>query len=162
MPSTAQRSELAALMDWLHEERARIHYPRDDIRVETVHQIRSVADVKARVLRRHGWTVDCSQMDEALLRAVGLHLPFTDGATGSFLDNLPHYHDAREAYIGALAVFGPGSGHHMGMVRHRDVIHGNPVLFSHGQESDPRYISLLSEAAFQPAPWTMLSIAHLT
>lgn len=160
--SEHQRNELAALMDWCFAERARIHYPPGDVRRTTVAGIGSVEDLKAAVMQSGGWSVDCSQMCYALLGAVGLKPPNQDGATGSMLaDLLPHYTDARKAFVGALAVFGPGSGHHVAMVRHRDVVHGNPVVFSHGQESDPRMISLLTEAAHQPAPVTLLSIAHL-
>lgn len=159
--TSAQRDQLAQLMDWCLAHRDRIHYPHGDIRVERVSDIHSVAQIKERVMRRQGWTVDCSQTDEAFLRAVGCHLPFTDGYTGSFLEHLPHYSDARAAYVGALVVFGPGTGHHMMMIRHRDTVHGNPIGFSQGQESDPRMISLLTEAAFQPHPYTMLSVAHL-
>jgi hypothetical protein len=161
MTSPAQRIQLAQLMDWLHEHRDRVHYPHGDIRTETVSDIHSVEQVHARVLRRAGWTVDCSQTVIALLLAVGLKVPDPNGYTGTLLADLPHYQDARAAYIGALAVYGPGSGHHVTMTRHRDTVHGNPVQFSQGQESDPRFISLLTEAQFQPHPVTMLSIAHL-
>ena len=159
--TTAQRRDLLVMMDFLVAHRGQVHYPYQDKRTETVAAIKSVADVHARVVRVGGWNIDCSQMDEALLRAVGAHLPFRNGYTGSFLDALPHYHDGRGALVGALVVFGPGTGHHMAMVHTPDAKHGNPLLFSHGQESDPRLIYLAQEAAYQPAPYTFLSIAHL-
>lgn len=163
--TSGQRDQLAALMDWCLTHRDRIHYPpvihHQIIRQRTVHDLTSAAKLKAAVLAHGGLIVDCSQMCSALLNAVGAPLHFIDGATGSMLDELPHYTDPRAAYIGALAVFGQYPGHHVGMVRHRDTHHGNPVLFSQGQESDPRMISLLTEAAFQPHPYTMLSVAHL-
>ena len=161
MTTPAQRTELSVLMDWLHEHRAQVHYPHGDIRVETVADIHSAAQVQERVLRRQGWTVDCSQTVIALLLAVGLKVPHPDGYTGTLLQDLPHYHDARGAMVGALAVYGPGTGHHVTMTRHPDSVHGNPVQFSQGSEQDPSYRALLSEAAFQPAPVTMLSIAGL-
>ncbi len=159
--TAAQRVELKALMDYCLAHRGAIHYPPNDIRSERVGSIKSWTDIHARIMRPGGWEIDCSQMDEALLRAVGAKLPFRDGFTGSFLDHLPHYTDGRAAYVGAVVVFGPGSGHHMAMVYERDPKHGNPLLFSHGQESDPRLIRLATEQAFQPHPATFCSVAKL-
>jgi hypothetical protein len=165
MTTTAQRDTLCELMDYLYEYRDRVHYPPivhgQIIRQQTVHEITSPAALRARVMSSAGAVWDCSQTVYALMGAAGLHRTHPDGATGTLLEDLRGYSDARAAYPGALAVFGPGSGHHVVMVRHRDTIHGNPVVFSMGQESDPRYLSLLTEAAGQPAPIRMLSIAHL-
>lgn len=163
MPVTAyQRRELLALMDYCIAHRGQIHYPPNDVRREKVWTIKSWLDIHERVLRPGGWTIDCSQMAEALHRAAGIRLPFRDGATGSYLDHcLPHYFDGREAFVGAPVVFGGGSGHHMGLVHTRDTQNGNPLLFSHGQESDPRLIYLSQEQAWQPHPATFCSIAHL-
>lgn len=146
-------------MDYCVAHRGSIHYPPGDIRRETVASIRSWVDVHHRIARPGGWTVDCSQMAEALLRAVGAHLPFSNGFTGSFLEHCRHYSDGRAAYIGAAVVFGPGTGHHMGLVYERDTKHGNPLLFSHGREDDPRLIHVASEAAVQPHPVTYCSVA---
>jgi hypothetical protein len=160
--TTAQRRELLALMDYCIAHRGNIHYPPGDVRRERVATIRSWVDIHERVMRPGGWTVDCSQMAEALHRAVGLHLPFRDGFTGSYLEHLaPHYTDGRAAYVGAPVVFGPGTGHHMALVHTRDTKHGNPLLFSHGQEADPRLIYLSQEQAYQPYPHTFCSIAKL-
>lgn len=168
MATTAQRNAACELMDWLHEHREQVHYPPivngRIIRQENVAWIRSVADVKRRVLSAKGWTVDCSQSVTAIILAVGCRNPNganIDGYTGTLLAHLPHYRQAKEAYPMALAVFGGGTGHHVVMVRHTDLVHGNPVVWSQGQESDPRYLSLSQEAAGQPAPVTMLSVAHL-
>jgi hypothetical protein len=160
--SASQRRELLALMDFCLAHRGSIHYPPGDVRRERVATISSWVDIHARVMRPGGWTVDCSQMAEALHRAVGLRLPFRDGFTGSYLEHLaPHYTDGRAAYVGAPVVFGPGTGHHMALVHTRDTKHGNPLLFSHGQEADPRLIYLSQEQAFQPYPHTFCSIAKL-
>jgi hypothetical protein len=162
MATAAQRRELLALMDFCIAHRGNIHYPPGDVRRERVATIRSWVDIHERVMRPGGWTVDCSQMAEALHRAVGLHLPFRDGFTGSYLEHLaPHYTDGRAAYVGAPVVFGPGTGHHMALVHTRDTKHGNPLLFSHGQEADPRLIYLSQEQAYQPYPHTFCSIAKL-
>jgi hypothetical protein len=161
MATAAQRRELLALMDYCIAHRGQIHYPPGDRRTEKVATIRSWVDVHARILRPGGWDIDCSQMDEALLRAVGCGLPFRDGFTGSFLEHLPHYFDGRHANVGGLVVFGPGTGHHMAMVHTPDPKHGNPLLMSHGQEADPRLIYLSQEQAGQPHPATFCSIAKL-
>lgn len=157
--TAAQRRELLALMDYCLAHRGQVHYPPHDVRSEKVGTITSWVDIHHRIARPGGWEIDCSQMCEALLRAVGCHLPFRDGYTGSFLEHLPHYTDGRAAYVGAVVVFGPGTGHHMAMVHTRDPKHGNPLLFSHGQESDPRLIYLATEQAFQPHPATFCSVA---
>lgn len=163
--TTAQRDELAALMDWSVAHAALVHYPPiiggRIIRTQSVGHIRTVAAYKAQVLSRAGAVWDCSQNIYALLLAVGCHVRFPEGATGSLLAELPHYSDPRAAYIGAPCVYGPGSGHHVTMTRHRDTRDGNPLQYSQGKPADPRFVPLLSEAAFQPAPHTMLSIAHL-
>lgn len=161
MATAAQRRELLALMDYCVAHRGQIHYPYGDRRIEKVGTIRSWVDIHERINRPGGWTVDCSQISEALHRAVGLHLPFRDGYTGTYLELEPHYFDGRGAYVGAPVVFGPGTGHHMALVHTRDTTHGNPLLFSHGQESDPRLIYLSQEQAGQPHPHTFCSIAHL-
>lgn len=162
MATQAQRRELLALMDYCLAHRGQIHYPAGDVRTETVSSIRSWVDIHERIARPHGWTVDCSQFCEALHRAVGLKLPFRDGTTESYLELVkPQYTDGRSAYVGAPVVFGTGRGHHMALVHTRDTEHGNPLLCSHGQESDPRLIYLAQEQAGQPWPHTFCSIAKL-
>lgn len=161
MVTEAQRRTMLALMDFLIAHRGQVHYPPNDVRREKVATIAHPADIHDRVLRSGGWTVDCSQISEAIHRAAGLKLPFRDGYTGSYLDNLPHYSDGRGAYIGGPVVFGPGEGHHMALVHTRDPKHGNPLLFSHGQEADPRLIFCAQEAAYQPHPVRFVSIAKL-
>jgi hypothetical protein len=148
-------------MDYCVAHRGQIHYPPNDVRTEKVGTIKSWVDIHARVTSPHGWTIDCSQFCEALLRAVGCRLPFRDGYTGSFLEYLPHYTDGRAAYPGAVVVFGPGTGHHMAMVHTRDATHGNPLLCSQGSEPDPRLIHLANEAAGQPSGIRFCSVAKL-
>lgn len=164
-----QRNELSLLMDWLHGRRAQVHYPpilhgviERTVRVSEL-GVHSIADVMRLVERPGGLTVDCSQMLIVLLEAVGLHVSDIDGATSTLLTDprLRHFGDARLSLPGGIMVYGAGGGHHATMTRFRDHVQGNPVQFSQGQESDPRYINLLTEAANQPAPVTCLSIAAL-
>jgi hypothetical protein len=164
MATPAQRRELAALMDYMIAHRGKVHYPPGDRRTETIHGIHTLGVLHARIERTQGLTIDCSQAVTLLCLVAGLDNPNggnTDGYTGTLLAHLPHYRDARHANVGALVVFGPGTGHHVAMVRRPDPKHGNPLLFSHGQEADPRLIPLGLSAAYQPAPVTLLSIAGL-
>jgi len=74
------------------------------------------------------------------------------------LHHLPHYSDPSKAKVGALVVFGPGSGDHVCMVRHPGP---DPVLFSHGSERGPIWIKLTDEQRYQRKSTTFLSIATL-
>lgn len=169
MATTAQRNQLCELMDWLYENRANVHYPPivngNIIRQVQVSElgIHSASDIHRLVLSSHGLTVDCSQMVICLLEAVGLKVAQLNGATSTLLQDprMAHYGDPKFAYPGAVAIYGAGGGHHATMTRHRDQVHGNPMQFSQGQESDPRFIPILLEAKGQPAPITMLSISRL-
>lgn len=163
--TAAQRQKLCDLMDWAYSERHRISYPPGDRRTTTVHEIVSVADFKAAVLAgRAEW--DCSQMGLALWGAVFGGVRSQDGATGSMLampDYLPQYHDPRKAYNGAGVVLGPGTGEHFCMVRHRDAVHGDPTVFSHGGNGvyAARFVPLSVEVESHEPPTTLLSIVRL-
>jgi hypothetical protein len=161
MMTEARRNELAALMDWLHEHGAQLNYPPQDHRTESVADIRSVAELKARVLRGALW--DCSQTVYALLLAIGCPVRYPWGSTATLLVEpaMPHYSDPRAAYIGGLVIYGEGGGHHVTMTRHRDAVHGNPVQFGNGSNIGPTYASLHTVAAGQPYGVRLLSIAHL-
>ena len=161
--TAAQRQKLCDLMDWTYAHRHLCSYPPGDRRVTTVEAIVSVADFKAAVLAgRAEW--DCSQMCYALLGAIFGGVEHQDGATGSMLaDFTTHYSDPRKSYTGALAVLGPDPGDHVCMVRHRDSVHGDPTVFSHGGNGvfAARFVPLSVEQAAHKPPTTMLSIAHL-
>jgi hypothetical protein len=157
----AQRDELHVLMDYCVAHRGQIHYPPGDRRTETVLHIRSIADIHARIMSPHGWQVDCSQFVVALLLAAGCKVPHPDGYTGTLLADLPHYTNGKVAKVGALVVYGPGTGHHVTMTHTPDKKGGNPLQCSQGQEADPCLIFMAQEAAYQPSPHTFLSIAAL-
>src|SRR5205807_987286 len=66
------------------------------------------------------------------------------GYTGTLLDGpCPHYFEPGRAKVGALVVFGPGTGEHAAMVLEPDP--RNPLLFSHGGERGPLAIRLHDE-----------------
>lgn len=162
MTTGAQRQKLCDLMDWAFSERHRISYPLNDKRVTTVADIKSVADFKAFVLAGRAM-IDCTQMTYALLGAVFGGVKNQYGYTGTQLADFPHYSDPRKAYPGALTVLGPGTGEHGMIVRHRDAVHGDPLMFSHGGNGvyAARFVPLSIEAQSHQPPTTMLSIAHL-
>jgi hypothetical protein len=153
MATPAQRSRLVALMDALIAERAEIHYAQ--IRpMRTIHLTRPA----------YPMTMDCSEAVTCLCKWAGLKDPNGlhyngSGYTGTMLDHLPHYHNPANANAGALVVFGPGTGEHVGMVLEPD--HRNPLLFSHGSEAGPVAIRLHDEAQYHAPPVTFLSIAAL-
>jgi hypothetical protein len=165
MATQAQRDELAVLMDWLVAHREHVHYPPVIggviKRQESVADITSVRELQLRVLRTRGWTVDCSQSVIGLLLAVGCEVPQPDGYTGTLLDDLPGFTDARASRTGGLVVYGPGTGHHVTMTRHADPHYGNPAQWSQGSEPDPHVVSMLTEAAWQPHGIRLLSITGL-
>lgn len=111
-------------------------------------------------------TMDCSESVTALCKWAGLQDPNGNrydgtGYTGTLLAHLPHYHEPRHAYTGAIVVFGPGTGDHAAMVLDPDHENGNPTLFSHGSEAGPVRVPLAREAAAHRPPTTFLSIAGL-
>lgn len=158
MTTHAQRAHLAKLMDALVFYNRRVHYAQ-------VRPMKStgIRHLRAALLRPGGLTMDCSECVTFLCRLAGLRDPNGShynglGYTGTLLANLPHYESVTAAETGALVVFGPGSGHHVCMVRHAG---SDPVLFSHGSEADPRYFRL---SAMLPAfhnVYRLLSIAEL-
>lgn len=163
MASTLQRQHLAALMDYLHGERDRVHYP-PVVNGQIERTCRASSITTERELRRQvaagTLTLDCSQTVEVLCRVVGLRWPraLIDGYTGTLLQGLRHYTDPTHALIGALVVFGPGTGDHVGMVRKRG---GDPEIFGNGSEIGPTIEPLTAVAARHRKPVTFLSIAGL-
>lgn len=152
---------LARLMDYTYRERAKIHYaqvrPMRTRRIHSLHLLQQALQSPA------GITSDCSESVTMLCRIAGLDDPNGfgydgHGFTGTLLHHLPRYARASDAKVGALVVFGPGSGDHVCMVRH---VGANPLLWSHGQERGPIFISLREESRFQRPPVTFLSIAKL-
>jgi len=159
--TASQRSQLAGIMDWLVREKARVHYRQ--VRPMQTRAIHSLHLLQQTLYDANGVTMDCSEAVTMLCHIVGLSDPNGfgydgHGFTGTLLQNLPHYTDARKAKIGALVVFGPGSGDHVCMVRRPGA---DPTLFSHGSERGPIYIKLSAEKAYQRKPTTFLSIAKL-
>lgn len=167
MATEAQRQHLHALCGLLYARRAQLDYPPHDWRGAADARTFALTEQQAtHVLAAGGrLSADCSEMVTELLHWVGCADPNGlgyryAGYTGTMLSHLPHYTDARQAFVGALAVFGPGTGHHVAMVYTPDPVGGNPVVASHGRPGFD-LVRLHDMAARQPSPVTMLSIAHL-
>lgn len=166
MATQAQRIHILHLLDFLYAHRSQLDYPHNDVR--TVRDASSwlLTEQQAEHLLEIGgrMQMDCSQTCAWVLKSVGCWHWASPGYTGSHLDTLPVYHDARGADVGALAVFGPGTGHHEAIVHTPDHEHGNPLMFSHGRPGAD-LVRLKDEAAGQASEGypgvRMLSIAHL-
>jgi hypothetical protein len=148
-------------MDLLVRETARVHYRQ--IRPMRTRPIHSLHMLQQTLYDANGVTMDCSESVTMLCHIVGLADPNGfdydgTGFTGTLLHHLPHYSDPAMAGVGALVVFGPGSGDHVCMVRRPGA---NPTLFSHGSERGPIWITLNDEKRYQRPPTTFLSIAKL-
>lgn len=159
-----QREHLGRLMDLLVAHRDKIHYRQ--LRPMATHKI--VHELMLRtILATSGLSMDCSESVTLLCRLAGLHDPNGldyngTGYTGTLLRHLgarayPPSH-ASAAGIGALVVFGGGTGEHVGMVRHPGP---DPELFSHGGEAGPFYIRLTEEERYHSGPTRFLPITSL-
>ena len=82
--------------------------------------------------------------------------------TGTWIEWLGKhaYTDPRQAELAVPVIFGPGTGHHMGVVYRPDPVKGNPLIAGHGRPGFD--IAPLSQvAAFQPPGIRFLSIAGI-
>lgn len=160
MATDAQRAHLHALMGWTVEHEPLIHYAQ----VRPMRTVRFREQELATLFDAgHSIAMDCSEGVTLLCRLAGLADPNGrgyDGAgfTGTMLDTLPHYTKPSSANVGALVVFGPGSGDHVCMV---DTPGADPLLWSHGSEGGPRLVKLSAEKAVHRPPTTFLSVAAL-
>jgi hypothetical protein len=162
----AQRRHLAALMRYLIAHRGQLDYPPGDQRDWRDSRSWQLSEQQAEHLLGAGgrMQLDCSEMGAWLLKAVGCWHWSSPGYTGTHLELLPVYHDPKLAGVGALAVFGGGTGHHEAIVLTPDAKGGNPLMFSHGRPGVD-VIRLRDEAARQASSGhpgvRLLSIAHL-
>lgn len=163
MATTAQRVHVAHLIEYLHAHAPLLDYPPEDHRTGQDAHDWTLSEGQADILLEHGGRLmfDCSEMGAWILKCVGLWRWSSPGATGSHLLWLPdHYRDARIANVGAVVIFGPGSGDHEALVYQPDTHGGNPMLAGHGRAGfDIERLSVV--ASRHRPPVTFLSIAHL-
>jgi hypothetical protein len=166
MASATKRQALRREMIYMLGQEPRIHYPLHDIRTETIHAVRTHDQLAALIRRPQGITIDCSQTVTLLFHVVGLkdpngHAYREDGFTGTLLAALPHYGDPRHALIGALVVYGPGTGDHVDIVFDPDPVSGDPMLFGHGLEAGPYKRRLSQAKQYHRKPTVFLNISSL-
>jgi hypothetical protein len=147
-------------MTYTYAKRAQIHYaetrPMQTVKLTEV-------QLRARFKAGGSITMDCSEGVTCLCKWAGLLDPnglgySGRGYTGTMLGNLPHYTDPRKAKVGALCVYGPGTGDHVAMVLSPG---SNPLMWSHGSESGPILVHWSTERDWHRKPATFLSIAGL-
>lgn len=160
MATPAQRQHLGALMRYLLTKEPLIHYAQRRP-MGTIHY--SESQVVRLLDHGGGITMDCSEAVTCLCKWAGLRDPNGFGYngygfTGTLLANLRHYTNPELAMVGALVVYGPGTGHHVSMVLTPGA---DPLLWSHGREAGPHKIRLSAQRLQQPGPVTFLSIARL-
>lgn len=156
----AKLKELALLLI-AHEKQ--VHYPRGDVRGPLDAATFKLSEAQMRSTLAHGGSLmmDCSQGVTCLYKWAGLQDPNGlgyryAGYTGTLLEHLPHYSDPSKARVGALVVYGPGTGDHVSMV----VEWGkNPLLWSHGFEGGPQLVRLATQRSYHRAPVTFLRVA---
>ncbi len=166
MATKAQRTHMHHVMDFFYAHRAHVTYPPHDHRsgLDQVAFRMTEQEMEHHLAGGGLFQADCSEMVAEVCRYCGLRDPGATGYryagwTGSFLSNerMPHYTEAARAGIGALVVFGPGTGDHVSMVYTPGK---DPLLQSHGRPGMDR-LRLSEERKWHRAPVTFLSIAHL-
>ncbi len=164
MATDAQRAHMVALMDFMHRHASQLDYPPGDVRTWRDGSSWHLTEQQAKHLLESGGRMqfDCSEYVPWILRCAGCWPYSTPGATSSHLELFRHsiYTDAREAYAGAIVIFGGGGGHHEAIVHTPDRRNGNPLLSSHGRPGLD-LVKLRDEAARQPPGVRLISIAHL-
>jgi hypothetical protein len=165
MATDAQRAGMHYVMDLLLAHRNRCHYAQ--IRPGQCTKLATVYELKQALAAPGGLKLDCSDAAILICRLAGLKDPTgqdydiddTD-YTGTLLSSphLAHYTEPGAAKIGAMVVFGPGTGIHVAMVYERGP---DPLLWTHGEEGDPSLHRLSWMRPGFPSPLTFLSIAAL-
>ena len=149
----AARHHLVAVLDMMWAHRSQLLYPPGDERGSLDAASWALREQQMQALLAHGGRAqfDCTAFDSWCWKAVGAWPYSQPGYTGSHLASLlPVYTDARQAGIGAEAVFGAGTGHHGALVLEPDPVHGDPLLQSHGRPGMDR-LRLSALAASQAA-----------
>jgi hypothetical protein len=157
---------MAHIMDLLRNHEPQIHY-----RMLRPMVTQHLSEHELELLLQHGSgiSMDCSESTTLVCRLAGLaspsgpRYPYSSGLgnTDTMYAHLPHYGDPRRALTGALCIFGryPGTDH-VAIVRRPDAKHGDPTLWSHGQEHDPRELPFSALRDYF-GTYTFCSIAHL-
>lgn len=165
---TADRKRLHGIMEVLIKHASQLDYPTNDVRgkLDAATFALTWDQAKARLAAGKHLMFDCSGAITCIYKWAKLKDPNGlgykwEGYTGTMLDNLPHYANAKRARVGAIVIFGPATGEHGAMVLAPDKVNGDPLLFSHGARGATGPIRLHRERRFHDPPVTFLSVAGL-
>ena len=165
MATKAERLHMRDLMTRLLDYEPQVRYPRGDIRGAKDAETFRLTETQLRARLKAGGEImfDCSQAVTQLCKWAGLDDPNGlkyrwPGYTGTLLAHLTHYAKASAAGIGAIVVYGPGTGDHASMVYEPGT---DPLLWSHGFDGGPQLVRLSRQRSYHRAPVTFCSIAKL-
>jgi hypothetical protein len=165
MATTAQRAHIHNLLTYLSGRHLQVRYPPHDVRGALDLRTFKLTEQQLFHLMDYGGEIqaDCSELATEVCRWAGLADPNGlgyryAGYTGTMLAHLPHYTDPKRALVGALVVFGPGTGEHVAQVYEPG---DDPLLVSHGIDRTVNKIPLSVERSYHKPPVTFCSIARL-
>lgn len=166
MATPAQRQHVLHVLDYFHAHAGHLLYPPEDIRQPLDNECWAWSEQTLDHVMNGGgyWQGDCSEHATFVWKCAGLWRWRSPGYTGSILELLPTYTNAKAAGVGAGVVFGGGTGHHIAVVHTPDPRHGNPLLDSHGRPGYDRVrlSDLAAEQASMGHPGVRFcSIQHL-
>ena len=165
MATKPERLHMHDLMTFLLDREPQVRYPRGDIRgARDAATFRlTEAEMRSRIKGGGEIMFDCSQAVTQVCKWAGLEDPNGlgyryAGYTGTLLAHLKHYSDPSKAGVGAIVVYGPGTGDHASMVYEPGK---DPLLWSHGFDGGPQLVRLSVQRSYHRAPVTFCSIAKL-
>ncbi len=166
--TAADRTRLKGILEHLTANAKLLDYPVNDVRGPKDAATFALDWAQAQTALAAGKRLmfDCSGAITCAYKWAGLHDPngldFShEGYTGTMLATLPHYTDAAVARVGAIVIFGPGTGEHGAVVIDPDPHHGDPLLFSHGERFAAGPIRLSVERQYHRPPVTLLNVSRL-
>lgn len=137
-------------MDWGLAHEAKIHYPKNDIRLEP-----NNVPIDRWFEHRVPVTLDCSQAATAVAKAAGAPDPTDSGwghhgllFTGSMLRTCKQIPE-HALEVGDYVVFGPSTGDHVSVVYQTGL---DPMMWSHGFEGGPLLIRLSEQKTQHRSP----------
>ncbi len=164
----ADRTRLHVVLAHLTAHASQLDYPVNDIRgpKDAATFALDWPHAQAALAAGKHLMFDCSGAITCAYKWADLHDPnglaySHEGYTGTMLAHLSHYADPKGAKVGAIVIFGPGTGEHGAVVYETDPAHGDPLLFSHGERGAAGPIRLSVERQYHRAPVTMLNVSGL-
>ncbi len=164
----ADRKRLHGIMEVLIRHSAQLDYPTHDVRgkLDAATFALTWTEAQAHLAAGKHLMFDCSGCVTCIYKWAKLKDPNGlaykhEGYTGTMLAHLPHYSNPKRGRVGALVIFGPGTGEHVAVVLEADRVNGDPLLFSHGSRGATGPIRLHREQRFHDPPVTFLDVSGL-